>query len=196
MIRKRQGAPPTWCSVDGASRRSGVAFWRGAELTAVTTLRGLGWPAWKEALGGLAGIVLEDGYVGRGRSARTALVLADARGRIKGYAAALDVSLWATWLPAEWRRRVGIPAGASRAHQKAAARAKVRWLAAEDRPASGGMWDQVHLPRAGDVSEDEAEAILLGLAWLVDRGQVGSSTRIARSIAPDPSEHAGPKRRS
>jgi len=164
------GKSLSWLSVDGATT-SGVARWRGDALISTRTItmpRGPGYDLWEGELLGVHGLVIEGGFVGP--SKRSSLVLAQKRGRLVGYAEALGVEVWGDALmPAEWRAQVGIPANARRSAAKASALRMCAWLATppDERPASpAGLWDHLYLPAAGGVSEDEAEAVLIGCAWL------------------------------
>lgn len=157
-----------WISVDPA-RSSGVARWHGDQL--IETCRiimprsGSGWPVWRPVLEGQTGIVLEGGFLGRGR--KSSITLAERRGRIIGYADAAGVPVWGDLLqPVEWRQQVGIPSKAPRKKAKAYARGMCRWLATPpgQRPSSP-MWDRFYLTTIGP-SDDEREAVLIGLAWL------------------------------
>jgi hypothetical protein len=177
-----------WCSVDGASGVSGVARWRGDQLLEVEAVKGLGWDVWGWYLTGTKGLVLEDGYLGHGKSRRTALVLADARGQIKGFAKTAGAEIWTAYQPAVWRKLVGVSTAASRRVQKQEAVAKCRWLAADPatRPRSrSGRWDGYHLAAVAGASEDCCEATLIGLAYLVEceRATTRSATQGATSAA-------------
>ena len=163
-----------WVSVDGAKRVSGVAIWRGSALVMTCVIKGLGWENWRPILLGRAGIVIEDGFVGKNRN--TAQVLATARGKITAYAEVQGAKLLGVYHPSTWRRHVGIPATTRKA-QKKAAFAMCRWLStppAKRPPADfGSVWAGVYLPiLANDPSEDECEAALLGLAHLRKQGDL------------------------
>lgn len=160
-----------WASIDGALLCSGVAIWEGEDLRAITTLDlrertdASPFVAWREVLGGCRGIIRESGFIGRGGAA--SIKIAEARGRIDGYAEALGCELWTPLNPSQWRRTVGITPGGTRRAQKRAALAQARWLATDPgvRP-SGGYWDRFHLPALEGCTDDEAEAVLIGLAWI------------------------------
>jgi len=164
------GKSLSWVSIDAAAT-SGVAHWSGSDLISTASVawpkHGPGYGRWEPELLGAHGLVIEGGYVGPGK--RSSLVLAQKRGCLVGYAEALGVEVWGDALmPAEWRRAVGIPPNAKRSAAKASALRMCAWLATPpaDRPAASGRWDALHLPAADGVSDDEAEAVLIGLAWL------------------------------
>ena len=163
-----------WLSVDGASRLSGVARWRGTSLVSTTLVKGVTWSAWRTVVEGASAMVVEDGFTGKSR--KTGIVLGKARGRIEAFGEVLGCELVATYQPAAWRRLIGISTAASREVQKRSARVQCQWLASHPatRPAApaGSRWNGHHLPGLANVSIDEQEAALLGLAWLVDTDQI------------------------
>jgi hypothetical protein len=166
MVCKEQPKRLRWASVDAALRTSGVALWEGERLIGTCVVKGMSAAAWVEALQGCSGIVVEDGYSGVNRD--TGMKLAWARGRISGLAeGACGATEWGRLKAAEWRRIVGVQPGASRTVAKQQARAMCAWLARDERPVAGNRWDEVRLPLTGREPEDECEAVLLGLAWLV-----------------------------
>ena len=110
--------------------------------------------------------MMEGGYVGKNK--HSAVVAAEARGELRGMAKAWGVEVWSPLQASEWRSLVGIRPGPRKA-QKATALAMCRWLAttATERPRSKtGTWDAFELPLLAGATEDEAEAVLLGLAYL------------------------------
>ncbi len=157
-----------WASVDGAKAVSGVAVWDGQELLATHVVKGLAWGSWRGILEGAEGLVIEEGYVGKSR--KTGMVLAFARGVITAYAEVQGARLLASYQPSSWRKLVGIPPAAMRKVQKQAAAAMCRWLstppAERPRARPGSVWGSVYLPTLADATTDECEAALIGLAHL------------------------------
>jgi hypothetical protein len=162
-----------WVSVDGAAGVSGWALWWGSTLQDWGHVKGLAYSDWVKVLQDNHGLVLERGYVGKNKN--SAIVAAEARGEIRGFAKAYNVEPWDPLLASEWRSLVGVKPG-TRASQKAQAFAMCKWLATNpaERPRSKrGTWDAFHLPQLVDVTEDEAEAVLLGMAYLKLSGALG-----------------------
>ncbi len=158
-----------WASIDAAKGVSGLAVWDGKDLVDVFDVKGQDWPTWRAALHGLSGVVIESGYVGKNVS--TGIVLADARGQIKGFAKAKGVSIWTEMNASRWRSAIGIP-GNNRRLAKQAARGVCRWLASDPATRKPGPTD-LYLPRAisgdGPLSEDSCEAICIGVAFVLSR---------------------------
>lgn len=163
-----------WLSVDGAKGLSGVAQWHGSTLVKTCAIKGLKWEDWSRMLFEHDGIVLEDGYVGKSR--KTGLVLAFARGTIAGYSQACGGEVLGLYQATSWRRKVGIATNAVRKVQKQSAQAMCRWLAAppDDKPPAkaGSIWAGMYVPiLANATTADECEAALMGYAHLVKQGE-------------------------
>ena len=120
------------------------------------------WEAYAE-LAAAAVVVIEDGYVGK--NMRTALVLGEERGAIKAIAASGKAEVIALQ-PSAWRKHVitGWNANMGRGQTKTLVRATARWLATPRAP-RGSVWDDICYPGLDKRSEDEMEAVLIGLAW-------------------------------
>ena len=157
----------TWASLDIATEVSGVALWRGEALVLTRVVLGLTVAAWSESLAGVDGVVIEDGYVGPNK--RTGMVLAAARARVATIAEmSTGAEVWGSLLASEWGRLVGMKSKA-RAARKQEAVAMCRWLRTDPtrRPTGPTRWNGVHLATLRhDVTADECDAVLLGLAWL------------------------------
>jgi hypothetical protein len=167
--------PLWWASIDGAKVKSGWVLWHGVELMDHGIIEGLDPEPWGWLLFNTEAVVLEDGFIGK--SKRTGLVLARARGTIEGYARVEGCEVWPPMQASKWRSIVGISTQLAREGAKQAAAAMCRWLAMPPAQRSlpvkpDSVWTDVHLPTLGNVPEDVGEAALLGLAYLRVSGAV------------------------
>jgi hypothetical protein len=154
-----------WCSID-PSNRSGIAYWSGDKLIATTVLRRVGtkgkykfddnlcdcrWKVWDEALIHISQVVTEEGC---GRFATAIKSQSSIRGYIEAvcdYNTANDRPTAFTAINvAEWRRVIKEAYGVS-------------WPATTERKKE--LSKQLVKQNYGiDVSDDESDAVLLGVA--------------------------------
>lgn len=177
-------APARWISVDPAYAGKGcaVAVWAWDCLDSVCHLRHDHAAGWARCLDGVWLVVVEEGYILRGGTAsasRQPLDLAEARGAIDAYARCLGVTDLRRLAPDAWRATLE-PLGMSPqwvegdGRTKAGKPRKVRVSGPDRKRAARLIADGVvasdGLELGRRLTEDEAEAVCLGLAVAVAEG--------------------------
>jgi hypothetical protein len=170
-------APALWAAVDPGAKM-GVAIFEGTTPVEWRTFPRKEYFKLRGYLQGCQFMVVEDAYLPPGKTKNLSTVKSLARAQ--GYAIAcseingvLDYELVQ---PSWWRKRLGLPA--PNAGRKALKRSSIQaanFLSAteEERKGLHGVpkaWKGVYVPGLAGSGEDAIEAVLIGMAWCVERG--------------------------